>query len=122
MLKTILIDHHQVSIDNLYVTGDLAFLVILLGKEFSSPKWCFKCKLHPKVWLEHGHKIGEDWTINALRLVSESDCTGPAWLGVKEVPIWEFVEVDKYICPVLHNYINLGNNVWYNLLNYGNVN
>ena len=32
MLKTILIDNRQVSIDNLYVTGDLAFLVILLGK------------------------------------------------------------------------------------------
>ena len=32
MLKTILIDHHQVSIDNVYVTGDLVFLVILLGK------------------------------------------------------------------------------------------
>ena len=49
MLKLILIDNHQVSIDNLYVTGDLTFLVILLGKECSSPKWCFKCQLHPKV-------------------------------------------------------------------------
>ena len=38
MLKTILIDNHQVYIDNLYDTGDLVFLVILLGKEFSSPK------------------------------------------------------------------------------------
>ena len=32
MLKTILIDNHQVSIDILYVTDDLVFLVILLGK------------------------------------------------------------------------------------------
>ena len=31
MLKTTLIDNRQVSIDNLYVTGDFAFLVILLG-------------------------------------------------------------------------------------------
>ena len=78
MLETISIDNYQQSIDNLYVTGDLAFLVILLGKEISYPKWCFKYKLNPSVWLEHGHKIGEDWTINALRLVSESYCSEPA--------------------------------------------
>ena len=70
-------------------------LVILLGKEFSSPKWCFKCKLNLKVWLEHGHKIGEDWTINDLRIVSESDCEGPARLDVKGAPIWEFIELDN---------------------------
>ena len=73
MLKRILIDNHQVSIDNLYITGGLDFLVILLGKEFSSPKWCFRSKLRPKVWLQCGQKISEDWTINALRLVSELD-------------------------------------------------
>ena len=83
MLKILLIDNHQVSIDNLYITGDLAFRVILLGKEFFSAKWCFKCKLHPKIWLEHRHKIGEDWTINTLGLVSESDLTESARLGVK---------------------------------------
>ena len=95
MLDPIKIDSHQVYIDHIYVTGDLAFWVILLGKEFSSPKWCFKCKLHPKVLLEHGHKIGEYWTISALRLVSESNSTNSARLSVKEVPSWEFVEVDK---------------------------
>ena len=55
-----------------------------------------------------------------MRSISESDWTESARLGVKEAPIWKFVEVDKYICPVLHNQTNLGNNVWYNLLNYGN--
>ena len=87
MLETISIDNRHLSIDNLYVSGDLTFLVILLGKEFSSPKWCFKCKLNTKVWLEHGHKIGEEWTINALRLLSESDRTEPSGLGVKKTPI-----------------------------------
>ena len=38
ILKAILIDNRQVSNDNIYVTSDLAFLVILLGKEFSSPE------------------------------------------------------------------------------------
>ena len=49
MLNPIKIDNHQVSIDNIYVTDDLAFLFILVCKEFSSPKWCFKCRLYRKV-------------------------------------------------------------------------
>ena len=59
MLKPIKIDNYQISIDNIYVTGDLLFFVILLGKYFSSPKWCFKCTLHSNIWLEHAHKTCE---------------------------------------------------------------
>ena len=43
-------------------------------------------------------------------------------LGVKEEPYCDFVEVDNYICPILHNQINFGNNVFHNLLDYGNKN
>ena len=106
MLDSITIDNHQVSIDNLYVTGDLAFLVILIGNEFSSSKWCFEYKRRPKVWLECGYVIGEDWTINTLILISISNSTSSTRLGVKESSIWEFVELQNYICPVLHNQIN----------------
>ena len=41
-------------------------------------------------------------------------------LGVKEEPYSDFVEVDKNIHPILHTQINLGNNTFHNLLNYGN--
>ena len=96
MLEPIKIDNRQVSIDNiLYITGDLVCFIILLGKDFTSPKSCFKCKSHPKVWLKYGYKIGEGWTIHALWLVSESDSTGSARLDVKEALVWEFVEIDK---------------------------
>ena len=43
-------------------------------------------------------------------------------LGVKEEPYQDFVEVDNYIYPILHNQINLENNVFHNLLDYGNEN
>ena len=43
ILDPVTIDNYQVYINNLYVTSDLTCLVILLGKAFSSPKWCFKC-------------------------------------------------------------------------------
>ena len=42
-------------------------------------------------------------------------------LGVKEGPYWDFVEVDNYIYPILHNQINLGNNVFHTLLYIENL-
>ena len=65
----------------------LHFWLFLLGKEFTSPKLCLKCKLYPNIWLDYGHKIGENLIIKILRLVSESDATSSIRLGVKEVPI-----------------------------------
>ena len=41
-------------------------------------------------------------------------------LGVKEKPYWDFVEVDTYICPILYSQINLYNNIFHNVLDYGN--
>ena len=36
-------DQH-ISPSNIYVRGGIAFLVILFGKEHSSPPWCIKYK------------------------------------------------------------------------------
>ena len=41
---------------------------------------------------------------------------------MKEEPYWDFVEVNNYIFPILHNQINLGNNFFHTLLDYGNEN
>ena len=38
LFKPITFDHQQLSITNIYVTGDLIFLLILLGKEHACPK------------------------------------------------------------------------------------
>ena len=37
--KSMTFNNQQLSSSYIYVTGDLAFLVILLGKENSSPHW-----------------------------------------------------------------------------------
>ena len=120
ILEPITFDNHQVFISNIHVTSDLVFMIILLGKESLSPKQRFKYKLRSKVWLKHGHQIGEDCAINILKRNLESYLTGSRRLGVKRVPIRELIEVDKYICPILRNHINLGKKVLYNLLDYGN--
>ena len=53
-------NNQQLSSSNIYVTGDLAFLVILLGKEHSSPHWCIKCKSPSKI----ENYIIIQWVIN----------------------------------------------------------
>ena len=63
--------------------------------------------------------MGDEWTIETLKVMSQSGEKNDDCLSVKEEPYWDFVKVDNFICPILHNQINLGNNVFHNLLNYG---
>ena len=64
--------------------------------------------------------MGDEWTIETFKLMSQSGKKKSVSLGVKEKPYWDFVEVDNYICPILHNQYNLRNNDFHNLLDYGN--
>ena len=66
--------------------------------------------------------MGDEWPIENLKVIFKSGGGNAENLGVKEELCLDFVEVDNYICPILHNQINLGNNVFHNLLDYGNEN
>ena len=68
-------DQHLFSC-NIYVIGDLAFFVVMLGKEHSSSHWC--------IWMFR--------------------CQRGTLLG--------FVAAGNFICPILHNQSNLGDNVF----------
>ena len=59
--------NQQLSSSNIYVTGDLTFLVILLGKEYSSHHWCIKCQSTSKDWKLSNHTIGDEWSIENLK-------------------------------------------------------
>ena len=104
------------------MTDDLEFLIIRVGKEYSSPKWYIKCQLHPKEWVnyEYIYIYSEILTIEALKLMSRSDKIDPSRLGASGQLYQEFVIIDHYVSPILHNLINLGNNVLYNLFDYSN--
>ena len=52
-------NNQQLSPFNIYVTGDLACLVVLLGKEHQSPHWCIKCKSPSKYWKLSNHSMGD---------------------------------------------------------------
>ena len=83
----------------------------MLGKENSSPHWCIKCKSASKYWKLTDHSIGVAWTIESLKVMSQSEKKSER-LDVKEEPYWDFVRVDNFICPILHTQINLGNNIF----------
>ena len=64
--------------------------------------------------------MDDDWRIEILKVMSQSSKTNVDSLGVKEYPYWDFVKVYHFICPILHNHVNFGNNVFHHLLDYGN--
>ena len=51
------------------VTGDLTFLVILLGKKHSSPHLCIKYKSPSKDWKSYNHTMGDEWSIENLKVM-----------------------------------------------------
>ena len=64
--------------------------------------------------------MDDEWTIETLKVISQSGRKNDECLGVKETPYWNFVEINKFICLILPNQINLGNNFFHNLSDYSN--
>ena len=79
-------NNKQLSSSDIYVTGGLAFLVILLRKEHSSPHCCIKCKIPSKYWKLSNHSMGDEWSIESLKVMFQSRGTNFGSLGVKEEP------------------------------------
>ena len=65
-------NNQQLSSSNIYVTDDLAFLVILLGKEHAFPHWCIKCQSTSKDWKLSNHTVGDEWSIATLKAMFQS--------------------------------------------------
>ena len=66
--------------------------------------------------------MGDEWSIENLKTMLQSGGGNAESLGVKEEPYWDCVEVYSCICSILYNQNNSGNNVFHNLLDYGNEN
>ena len=50
---------------NLYMTGDLAFYSLVLGKENMSGHWCWRCDLNSREWQDLT-KVGQCWTLAGM--------------------------------------------------------
>lgn len=111
----------------LYLTGDLAFYAMVLGKENSDTYHCPYCLLSKAEWQSPDHEKGELWTIQKLQdmvkkakqFTKASD--RPKAKGVKEDPHWPSIDPENYIIPILHLSIGLGNYVIKAMLDWINL-
>ncbi len=96
---------------DLFVTGDLAFQAMALGKESMAGWWCMLCKASRAHFLD---EESEMWTMCGLveaGTIAEMDKSEPK-LGVKKKPWWPFIKLTHYVSPLLHCEIGIGNNIF----------
>ena len=95
-----------------FLTGDLAFLATILGKEGFSTAWCCWCDLIKAQWQEDGHELGTLWTYFRLceqvQNVNDNNLKNTKMKGVKEDPYFK-IPVERIIVPVLHAQIGICN-------------
>jgi hypothetical protein len=98
---------------DLYITGDLAFQAMALGKESMSGHWCTQCTMQMQCTLtEVQLSEVQMWTIEEYcRLGDEAERQGKGEtkLGVKQKPWWDFIPITHYMVPLLHCMIGVGN-------------
>ena len=95
-----------------FMVGDLKFLSMMLGKENFDSYWCYLCMLGHADWQKHGYTPGELWSLDKLKKQAEISKTasGTDRMGVLEVPYFD-IPVERYIWPILHTLIGIGNNI-----------
>jgi hypothetical protein len=102
----------------LWMAGDLLWYSTALGKEGYAGWWCPYCTLFKSNWQSKDHEVGENWTVDKLTThagkLESGELNGRIVMerqGVKEVPLFDAVDVDHYIMPVLHLTIGLVNDI-----------
>jgi hypothetical protein len=96
---------------NMYITGDLAFQAMALGKESMAGWWCMLCKASKSQSLDNNSKM---WMMDELvrsGTIAEGTNNKPQ-LGLKQRPWWPFIPLTNYVSPLLHCEIGLGNNIF----------
>jgi hypothetical protein len=96
---------------DIFVTGDLAFQAMALGKESMARWWCMQCKAPRAQFLD---EESEMWTMRELvdaGTIAETSESEPK-LGVKKRPWWPFIPLTHYVSPLLHCEIGVGNDIF----------
>jgi hypothetical protein len=102
--------------------GDLAFYAAVLGKEDMERIWCTWCKIRKAEWSQRGPMEDEISNIDTMIKQFEEGLEGAARMGMKEAPIWDCIEPENYLFPVLHVQLGLINDLINWLYNWINEN
>jgi hypothetical protein len=98
---------NSLTIDT-YVTGDLAFQAMALGKESMARWWCMLCKSPQRKFMVDDWEM---WTMDKYvrcGLIAKNNNNKPQ-LGLKKRTWWPFLPLTNYITPLLHCEIGVGN-------------
>jgi len=120
--KPVTIQDENIKILNkvfMYLTGDLAFFAMALGRESMSGHWCFLCKMCRSLFSKLDQHA-EMWTMAELLKVADEVNGGKAKFGVKKKAWWPFIPLENYMIPLLHVLIGLGNDLLDSFLDWVN--
>jgi hypothetical protein len=108
----------------LWMSGDLLFFAIALGREGSASHWCQYCDKSSADWKVDGHTPGTPWTI--ANIVEHLEKLKTGQLNKKKaqerrgatecLPLFTAIAVDHFVDPVLHEQIGIVNKVYENFL------
>jgi len=91
---------------DLYITGNLAFQAMALGKESMSGHWCMQCTMQMQCTLTEAQLSEVNmWTVEEYyRLGEDAERRGTSKtkLGVKQKPWRDFIPITHYMVPLLH--------------------
>ena len=94
----------------LFVTGDLAFYTMALGRESMSGHWCYLCMMR-RTQFSDVNQRADPWTMDKIVEVAEEVAGKKPKMGVKQKPWWPFIPLQNYIIPLLHVLIGIGNDL-----------
>ncbi len=101
----------------LYIVGDLAFYALLLGMDGMSPHHCLLCEmkgsdmkdLNGQADMREYGKMKRLGEAHQRKIASSKTATEPkAELGCKDIPWFDFLRTERFIVPLLHCLIGIG--------------
>ena len=126
-VDTIFYDYVSTINFRFFMTGDMSFYASCLGKIHMGGKWCTWCNLQISNWRNLDHERGVPWTLESMaqlrsRLDDNLIKDEPRYrCGVVAKPLFDCIEPNQYVFPILHSEIGLGNyflNHFYNWIDY----
>ena len=104
---------HNCCTPETFISGDLAFLCMIVGKEGYEGDWCYLCDLFHTHWQQQDHNVGVEWTTESLKekheLNQQLNAKGTKMCGVRERPFFQKVKHGNIIFSVLHAMMGIGN-------------
>jgi len=102
-----------------FLSGDLAFYAMSLGKEGLSGAHCYVCDSSKVSWQNINHVKGDIWTLDKIQQVCTMLVTpGQHVKGIVQEPLITCIDVNHYMLPMMHIMMGIGNTLLDHFLDF----